>query len=358
MSVVDLHHPEDLLDREASGMLTPPERERLERHLDQCETCRLERRVRADFRDEKEPLDLDFDVQRLLSEVLAPGTDRIVVPRVVPPSLARARTRRVFGVRAMLLAAAALLVAGAAAGAGWGGLRRLVSGRPSSITGVSGDVSASDAVTRANQAHASVTLVAPAPDVPSESAATPAAPVPDDKPETAPSAPDALATSENPGRVTWAARAPRHVAPLASVVAPSKVLEATESPAPPAADARLLFVCANGARRVGDRDRAADLYRTLINEYPAAAEAHEAQATLGRMLLEDGDAHAALHYFDDYLHVGGPLQEDVMADRAAALGRLGRSADEAAAWSSLLHSYPSSVHAARAATRLRELGDR
>ena len=78
MSVVDLH-PEDLLDRAHRGSLTSVEAERLERHLAQCVACRLEHRSRRDFEsfeDDEGHDAADFDVQRLLSEVLAPGTDR------------------------------------------------------------------------------------------------------------------------------------------------------------------------------------------------------------------------------------------------------------------------------------------
>jgi hypothetical protein len=77
----------------------------------------------------------------------------------------------------------------------------------------------------------------------------------------------------------------------------------------------------------------------------------------GRMLLDDGDASGALQRFDDALRLGtGALREDVMLGRALALQRLGRVDDEAKAWSSLLATYPSSVHADRARRRLRELG--
>jgi hypothetical protein len=74
------------------------------------------------------------------------------------------------------------------------------------------------------------------------------------------------------------------------------------------------------------------------------------------MLLDDGDANAALRSFDDYLRAAGVLREDVMVDRALALGRLGRWHDEANEWTTLLRAYPSSVHAERARERLRQLG--
>ena len=127
-------------------------------------------------------------------------------------------------------------------------------------------------------------------------------------------------------------------------------------PAPPVLDASALFERANSARRAGDHERASALYRTLVARYPMSAEGHEAQAVLGRLLLGDGDASHALGCFDAYLRDGGSLREDVMADRARALAKLGRAHDEAEAWGALLHLYPSSVHADWARGRLRELG--
>jgi outer membrane protein assembly factor BamD (BamD/ComL family) len=129
-----------------------------------------------------------------------------------------------------------------------------------------------------------------------------------------------------------------------------------EAVAAPVSDAAQLFARANDARRAGDHERAVSLYRRLMDEHSSSAEAHESQAALGRLLLGDGDVSTAVQVFDAYLQTGGPLREDVMADRALALGRLGRTREEAEAWSSLLQAYPGSVHEARARGRLRELG--
>jgi TolA-binding protein len=119
-----------------------------------------------------------------------------------------------------------------------------------------------------------------------------------------------------------------------------------------------LFARASSARRAGDQEQATSLYRSLIERYPSSAEAHEAEALLGRTLLDSSNPGDALRYFDDYLDTDGALREDVMSDRAAALQRLGRADDEASAWTALLQAYPASVHGERARKRLSELGKR
>jgi hypothetical protein len=69
---------------------------------------------------------------------------------------------------------------------------------------------------------------------------------------------------------------------------------------------------------------------------------------------------AALPLFDAYLQKaesnGGALREETMVNRATALERLHRSAEEADAWQALLDAYPQSLHAERARERLKELG--
>ena len=62
---------------------------------------------------------------------------------------------------------------------------------------------------------------------------------------------------------------------------------------------------------------------------------------------------------DAYLRTGDlTLREEVLSARALALNRLGRTAEEAAAWKALLDGYPDSIHAVRAQARLEELGRR
>jgi hypothetical protein len=136
--------------------------------------------------------------------------------------------------------------------------------------------------------------------------------------------------------------AAKHVAP------PAPVLARDEAPG--------LFLRGNTARIRGDRAEAALAYRELLAKFPGSDEARLTHATLGRMLLDGGDAQGALTELDAYLGSGdATLREEVMSARAASLSMLNRRDDEAAAWSALLESYPDSVHAARAKARLDEL---
>jgi TolA-binding protein len=131
------------------------------------------------------------------------------------------------------------------------------------------------------------------------------------------------------------------------------------APSASAADgetAATLFARANAARRRGDRDEALRLYRRLQERFPASDEARLSHATMGKLVLE-GEPDAALAEFDRYLGAakGGALGEEALVGRAVALGRLGRHAEEKAAWQELLARHPRSVHAARARARIAEL---
>ncbi|MBL8613127.1 MAG: zf-HC2 domain-containing protein, partial [Myxococcales bacterium] len=115
MSVTDLH-PEDLLDREARGDLTPKERAHLDAHLAQCAACRLERAVRADFAAELDGEDAAGGAL-LVSKILAappppPVAEEPPAPRV---SSRPGRARRRAG--AFVVIAAALTLASVAVAA-------------------------------------------------------------------------------------------------------------------------------------------------------------------------------------------------------------------------------------------------
>jgi hypothetical protein len=319
MSVVDLH-PDDLLDRDACDSLSPAEGERLERHLEKCSTCRMERQIRADFRREAEPLHAEIDVPRLLSEALYLGRDVRPRPRRHrPPSRWRWST---------LLVAAVLFVAGVAAGT-W----RQISAVPTdAFVTLPSYARPFSSRARATNGTGPTRLVAVA----------------------APPAMTVLMLPSEPAPVLPSP--PVAVMPAASKIASHRKTSdsSVRSSLPDAAE---LFARANDARRAGERADAAELYRVLVRSFPGSPEARESRAVMGRMLLDDGDANAALRSFDDYLRAAGVLREDVMVDRALALARLGRWREEANEWTSLLRAYPSSVHAERARERLLQLGN-
>jgi TolA-binding protein len=313
MRGLDLH-PEDLLEAEARGELSLGERERLEWHLAQCEVCRFERLAREDFRRELERQGEELDVSRLLSQALLGDTE--------VPALASSgrRTRRM---RLGLLAAAMATIAGTAAAAvGFSEMRVVARGAFETET------RAPDATARAEVSG----VRAPSAPISTWGLTSPIAlPTP---------------TTEGPPP------------PAPSPTPPSAWVATALGATSPQHDAAALFARANGARRSGDQEQATSLYRSLIERYRSSSEAHEAEAVLGRMLLDSSDADDALSYFDDYLDTDGALREDVMRDRAVALQLLGRADDEASAWAALLQAYPISVHAERARKRLSELGKR
>jgi len=70
-----------------------------------------------------------------------------------------------------------------------------------------------------------------------------------------------------------------------------------------------------------------------------------------------GDSRGALVQFNSYLASpgSGALREEAMVGRALSLGRLGRAAEERAAWTALLEAWPKSAHAKHARARLADL---
>jgi hypothetical protein len=123
----------------------------------------------------------------------------------------------------------------------------------------------------------------------------------------------------------------------------------------PVDSASSLFDEASAARRRGRTLEAAGLYRDLQARFPASAEARLSVAVVARMELDLGEAAAAASDFAAYLATGDrALREEAMAGRALALGRLGRTGDEAAAWRELLRAYPGSSYAPVARTRLEQ----
>jgi outer membrane protein assembly factor BamD (BamD/ComL family) len=128
---------------------------------------------------------------------------------------------------------------------------------------------------------------------------------------------------------------------------------------PPERTAVALFSEGTEARRRGDRATAMRIYGELLAKHPGAAEANATRLALGRLALDTGDSARALGLFEQYLGSGeSTLREEAMAGRARALQRLGRETDERAAWTTLLQSYPTTIHRERATARIEELGHR
>jgi tetratricopeptide (TPR) repeat protein len=122
--------------------------------------------------------------------------------------------------------------------------------------------------------------------------------------------------------------------------------------------AAALFAQALALRGEGKVDAAIAAHLRLQRLYPAARETRLSFALAGRLLLEKGSSEQALAQFNQYLARPGDVAEEALVGRATALGRLGRSAAEAAAWREVLERHPGSVYASHARKRLAALGEK
>jgi TolA-binding protein len=301
MSIVDLH-PEDLLDKHARGTLSSTDRSRLDAHVATCAACRFELLARVDFAVLDEP--------------------RAVAPRapvVVPPVAAqRGRSRR----RGLVVGIAAVLLGGMSFAALQAGLIGSKREPPATSTAPAAVSMHSRAATPVPEQP----VAARSPVEPQQGSASGV--------ERAAAAPDVDVRTEKEHR-----NEPRRARPTASAAA--------------------LFRAANGARREHDVNRAIALYRELEARYPRSDEASVSYATVATLLLDQGDAHAALDGFDQYLSRGDhALGEEALVGRALAFQKLGADASEIAAWQEVLRRFPGSVHARTARARLVALGQR
>lgn len=300
MTRFDLH-PEELLERAERGAISAADRARLEQHLAECAVCRVERALATQAAVDIAPL---RDEELLLARL-----KRDVGVRLAASPGPRARRKRTV-VAVALLAASVASVATAATVVV---MRRAASSHETTV-----------AVRAAGKAR-------PAPPV--------AAPV-------AAPAPAPAAEEPRPAEPTAVDAAP----PSAELPAPPAAVEATS-----AAEA---FSRANLARRDGKVKEAVRLYRTLQERFAGSSEELVSRVALGRLLLDRlGDSRGALVQFNSYLASpgSGALREEAMVGRALALGRLGRGAEERAAWSALLAAWPKSAHAKHAQARLATL---
>ncbi len=121
------------------------------------------------------------------------------------------------------------------------------------------------------------------------------------------------------------------------------------------ASAAALFAQALALRSEGKVDAAIAVHLKLQHLYPAARETRVSFALAGRLFLERGLPDQALAQFNQYLARPGDVAEEALVGRAMALGHLGRSAAEAAAWRDVLERHPASIYANRAKERLAAL---
>jgi hypothetical protein len=413
MKVLEFH-PDDLLDRELAGTLSPSDGRRLEQHVRECASCRLERQLRVDFEQELapgSPQGLQTFVSGAMRMALAPLEQAPTEqgPTEQGPALggaSRSRTRR-RGLTAVLTVG---LVAGsglAAAQSGWGGrvldlvrerVGSLTTGAappstPSTLSTPSARSVASApsphraplAETLAVQAGADTPPAQPSvqsPELPPRAIDRPRVPaaaqsqssfaaVPPQRPPaaSAPALGSSRALRSGPRESLPGERRspppPKEVTEAPAVEAPAVEAPAAEAPAAEAPVKALasptasgLFERANAARRQGHGSEALELYDELRAAFPASAEARLSLALAARLQLDRGQTEAALKGFDAYLAIADDvLREQALAGRALALGRRGLVQAEREGWRALLRAYPSSSYAALAAQRLRQ-GDR
>jgi hypothetical protein len=447
VTIIDMH-PDDLLDRELAGTLSPGERRRLAEHLAQCPSCRLERQLRDDFSHElvtsRAPDVLQTFVSGALRAALPAngatpplGMQTPVVPAPVVPA------RRVQRRRAAFLAMA-FVIAGGAAAAQTGLVEQIAGFAREQLTKAAGEPAAKTAVVasaRASEGSASKSIASepvepaepdsdvavaprahePEPPAPSleESDRAPALEESDRAPGRASERKKARATKSKKARASERQRrssraavapvavsdeqredtalvesssldltprdaveaAPRTAARLRArssgrarseaspVVALEPTLRSTSDDTtsvrgearripdnePSVVTATSLFHHANSARREGLSSEALHSYERLRAEFPTSAEARLSLVLAARMHLDSGRLGDAIAGFDAYIATRDrSLREQALAGRAIALGRLGRTREELAAWQSLLLDYPDSSYATVASQRLRQ----
>jgi TolA-binding protein len=136
------------------------------------------------------------------------------------------------------------------------------------------------------------------------------------------------------------------VPPEAPSAAPAKAVVRVEE------SASRRFAAANDARRAGDTNRAAALYREVVRDFPGSAEAAVSELRLGNLLLDKGKAGAALEQFQRHLKRSGALVPEALYGRGRALAALDEQSAERQTWQRVLREYPGSPYAAHARRRL------
>jgi TolA-binding protein len=129
---------------------------------------------------------------------------------------------------------------------------------------------------------------------------------------------------------------------------------AQSTPAVPHGDAlsaRSLFAQANEQRLSGDPRGAIVLYQMLTERHPASPEAELAELSLGKLLLQAGDASGALTHFRR-ARSSGSLRSEALWGEADALKALGRTHEERQTLERLLALHPDGAYANAARKRL------
>jgi tetratricopeptide (TPR) repeat protein len=310
--------PDSLLARARAGTLSSLERSQLQRHLGQCEACRVSLAVGQDFDGALAAQSDDTRiVTRVVEAVRAAATVRASVSR---PARRARRGGRLFAYSV----AAALLTISCVVGAARPSVRRTLA----VFLGlqdreVRNDAPTVEVIPRTVPRRESLGEM---PVVASSSLDTPQAPTQEPTPS------------------------PRY----------GGLARADSSQGREASSAKDLFARANAERRAGDEPGAKRLYQELQQSYPQSPEAEVSRVALGRLLLERSDPQAALDQFDRAMNRPGQsdqagLAEEALFGRATALLRLGRTDDERKTWLQLLQRFPGSVYADRASARLNEM---
>jgi TolA-binding protein len=382
MSAVDIH-PEDLIDKCVAGTLTRAEHVRLAAHLKLCASCRFEISVRGDLAEEtlargarpQMVFDHDFAAK---PAALAAG-EQLHARRAAPAIVKRRFDRRSL----VLLAAALVLCAGGATAAVMSGaisvhfLTRSMSSSdalPSVVSGqherkpVLANPALADASATASKATAELSRATTAELLPDE-AAPPARAAASVSAEHATTPAQVhgqpalaslpVAKESNQAALAAASGANQGVASfeLPASTAESKAPAARAPSTTTQSGAATLFADANRARRDGNLERAIGLYRELQGRYPSSGESELSRALLAQLLLQRGNAEAALAAFDRYLAADSPvLSAEAVVGRARCLEQLGRREQAVAAWKLVQSRFPDSVHARLAAKRLAALG--
>lgn len=126
----------------------------------------------------------------------------------------------------------------------------------------------------------------------------------------------------------------------------------------PTLSPRELIDLARTRRGAGDQLGALAAYEMLFAEYPRSEEAQGSVVPFAQMLLaRTGSERRALALFERYLAgTPGTLVEEAVWGRILALGRLGRTAEEAKSLREFLAQYPGSLNVPAARRRLEALG--